>query len=57
MAQEAGKRKAGGRAQRRRDEALMRKQAEKRPTNYLALSPADQWAADKELGILDWSGK
>jgi hypothetical protein len=27
-----------------------------RPRNYLLLSPEDQWAIDKELGILDWKG-
>ena len=27
-----------------------------RPTNYFKLSEAQQWAIDKELGILDWEG-
>lgn len=31
-------------------------QAKKRPSNYCELSPAEQWAVDKALGILDWDG-
>lgn len=27
-----------------------------RPRNYPQLSPAEQWAIDKSLGILDWNG-
>ncbi len=27
-----------------------------RPRNYFALSPEEQWAIDKRLGILDWEG-
>ncbi len=27
-----------------------------RPRNYFDLSPAERWAIDKELGILDWNG-
>lgn len=32
------------------------RQACNRPLNYADLSPADQWAIDKRLGILDWDG-
>lgn len=28
----------------------------KRPSNYFKLSPSEQRAIDKELGILDWEG-
>jgi hypothetical protein len=28
----------------------------RRPKNYLKLSPREQWAIDKGLGILDWEG-
>jgi hypothetical protein len=28
-----------------------------RPRNFLSLSPQEQWAIDKELGILDWRGE
>ena len=28
-----------------------------RPSNYFKLSPKDQWAIDKKLGILDWTGE
>jgi len=35
----------------------MYEQAQKRPPNYEKLSPQEQWAIDKELGILDWDGK
>lgn len=28
-----------------------------RPRNFFKLSPKEQWAIDKELGILDWEGK
>lgn len=31
--------------------------AHRRPTNYGELSPSEQWAIDKDLGILDWDGK
>ncbi len=31
--------------------------AAQRPSNYGELSGEDQWAIDKELGILDWDGK
>lgn len=27
-----------------------------RPKNYFKLSPQEQWAIDKSLGILDWEG-
>jgi hypothetical protein len=27
-----------------------------RPSNYFKLAPAEQWAIDKQLGILDWEG-
>ncbi len=27
-----------------------------RPKNYFKLSAQEQWAIDKELGILDWQG-
>lgn len=26
----------------------------RRPLNYETMSPSEQWAADKALGILDW---
>lgn len=28
-----------------------------RPKNFFRLSPQEQWAIDKELGILDWIGE
>jgi len=28
----------------------------RRPSNYFKLSGEQQWAIDKELGILDWTG-
>ncbi len=28
-----------------------------RPPNYFKLSYQEQWAIDKELGILDWEGE
>ena len=28
-----------------------------RPANYADLPPSEQWAIDKQLGILDWDGK
>lgn len=28
----------------------------KRPQDYFALSGEDQWAVDRNLGILDWDG-
>ena len=28
-----------------------------RPRNFLKLSPQEQWAIDKSLGILDWRGE
>lgn len=31
--------------------------AKKRPANYAELSAEEQWAIDKELGLLDWDGK
>ena len=34
----------------------MSHQAKKRPANYYNLTSAQQWAIDKELGILDWDG-
>jgi len=30
--------------------------AKRRPINYCELSPEEQWAVDKQLGILDWDG-
>lgn len=30
--------------------------AKLRPANFLNLSPKEQWAIDKDLGILDWDG-
>lgn len=27
-----------------------------RPSNYFKLSASEQWAIDKNLGILDWEG-
>lgn len=33
---------------------MMVDQALKRPSNYATLSPREQWAIDKRLGILDW---
>lgn len=32
------------------------RQAKKRPIDYCELSPEEQWAVDKRLGILDWDG-
>lgn len=32
------------------------RQAKLRPINYCELSAAEQWAIDKQLGILDWDG-
>ena len=34
----------------------MAKQALKRPDNFDSLDMDEQWAIDKELGILDWEG-
>jgi hypothetical protein len=31
-------------------------QATLRPIDYAELSPEEQWAIDKRLGILDWDG-
>lgn len=31
-------------------------QAKLRPIDYAELSPEEQWAVDKRLGILDWDG-
>lgn len=28
-----------------------------RPCNFFSLSPKEQWAIDKRLGILDWEGE
>lgn len=28
-----------------------------RPSNYFNLSGEEQWAIDKQLGILDWAGE
>ena len=28
-----------------------------RPRNYMHLSAREQWAIDKDLGILDWEGR
>jgi hypothetical protein len=36
--------------------ATMAERAKHRPSNYADLSPAEQWAVDKDLGILDWDG-
>lgn len=36
--------------------SFMRSQAARRPSNFHELSGAEQWAIDKELGILDWDG-
>ena len=27
-----------------------------RPENWRSLTPSEQWAIDKRLGVLDWSG-
>lgn len=32
----------------------MLRAALRRPDNYAQLGPAEQWAIDKHLGILDW---
>lgn len=37
-------------------EALMQRQAKKRPENFTSLTVREQWAVDKALGILDWDG-
>lgn len=34
----------------------MARRAKLRPTLYNQLKPSEQWAIDKELGILDWDG-
>jgi hypothetical protein len=34
-----------------------KQRAAQRPPNYADLSPGEQWAIDKKLGILDWDGK
>lgn len=38
-------------------ERWMFEQSFKRPKNYFKLSGEEQWAIDKNLGILDWGGK
>lgn len=35
----------------------MFEQSFKRPKNYFNLFPKEQWAIDKNLGILDWIGE
>ena|ERR1051326_2836078 len=30
--------------------------AQLRPANFSSMTPAEQWAVDKDLGILDWDG-
>jgi hypothetical protein len=35
----------------------MYEQSLKRPSNYSQLPLQEQWAIDKNLGILDWDGK
>ncbi len=37
-------------------EAQMYEKALQRPTNHREMSPKEQWATDKRLGILDWDG-
>jgi hypothetical protein len=39
-----------------RERAMFEKSFE-RPSNFMKLSPEEQWAIDKRLGILDWEGK
>jgi hypothetical protein len=34
----------------------MRQRAKMRAPHYRDMSPEDQWAEDKRLGILDWDG-
>jgi hypothetical protein len=34
----------------------MYEQSFRRPTNFFQLTPMEQWAIDKSLGILDWDG-
>lgn len=34
----------------------MAERAKMRPANYAQLPPREQWAIDRQLGILDWSG-
>lgn len=31
-------------------------QSFQRPKNFYSLPPREQWAIDKQLGILDWEG-
>ena len=35
----------------------MSEKAKKRSPQYEQLSPSEQWAEDKENGILDWDGR
>jgi len=37
-------------------ESEMFERSFQRPKNFYQLSGAEQWAIDKELGILDWMG-
>ena len=39
------------------DEREMFELSFKRPRNYISLSPKEQWAIDRDLGILDWKGE
>lgn len=41
----------------RLSEAEMFKKSFERPTNYFKLSASEQWAIDKDLGILDWKAE
>jgi hypothetical protein len=38
------------------DQKSMARRARGRPANFMGLPPQEQWAIDKELGILDWDG-
>lgn len=38
-------------------EREMFEQSFKRPNNFFLLSAEEQWAIDKQLGILDWMGE
>lgn len=39
------------------DQAEFELRASLRPVNYTSMPPAEQWAIDKRLGILDWPSK
>jgi len=39
------------------NERQMFEKSFERPSNFFELSPEEQWAIDKDLGILDWEGR